>query len=215
MSKPIHWTVPDMWRGGECYVIGGGPSLGDVDLSVLRGHRVIAVNMAYARCPFADVMVFGDEPFPMLAARAAEKSKILPLTHFGGLRVTKAERNLDSALKCLVVKQDKTTMGISRDPSVSRWNHNSGGLAIQIARHLGVRRIILLGFDMRSNAKGQHNWHEHYGKRDHKFNPYKRFITALRQIAADLDAEGISCVNATPDTALDCFEVVPMESVLP
>ena len=37
----------DGWGAWRTYVLCGGPSLRDVDLGFLRGHRVIAVNDAF------------------------------------------------------------------------------------------------------------------------------------------------------------------------
>jgi len=54
------WRVPRLWPGGECFILGGGPSLKDVDMSRLKGHRVIAVNNAFKLADWIDVMFFGD-----------------------------------------------------------------------------------------------------------------------------------------------------------
>jgi len=44
-QKLLHGTLPDgSWANERCYILGGGPSLKDFDLSATVGSRVIAVN---------------------------------------------------------------------------------------------------------------------------------------------------------------------------
>jgi len=49
-----------MWEGETAFIVGGGPSLLDVDISVLEGKRVIGVNNAYQLLPNAPFLVFHD-----------------------------------------------------------------------------------------------------------------------------------------------------------
>ena len=49
-----------MWDGGECFLLGGGPSLHEVDVNRLRGRRVIAINQGYKLGDWIDVLFFGD-----------------------------------------------------------------------------------------------------------------------------------------------------------
>ena len=60
LTKPPLWTAPRIWDGGECFILGGGPSLAAVDVGQLRGRRVIAVNQAYKLGDWIDVLFFGD-----------------------------------------------------------------------------------------------------------------------------------------------------------
>jgi len=59
-EKPPLWTAPRIWDGGECFILGGGPSLRVEQVSSLQGHRVIAVNQAYKLGNWIDVLFFGD-----------------------------------------------------------------------------------------------------------------------------------------------------------
>ncbi len=42
-----YWTIPRIWEGEPCVILGGGRSLSQVNLKLLTKSRVIAVNDAY------------------------------------------------------------------------------------------------------------------------------------------------------------------------
>ena len=56
----MHWPVPPEWTGETAFLVGGGPSVRDVDLSQIRG-RIIAINNSWELVPHADVLYFCDE----------------------------------------------------------------------------------------------------------------------------------------------------------
>ena len=39
--------LPKIWEGQTVFILGGGPSLNDVDLNLIKDRRVIGVNNAY------------------------------------------------------------------------------------------------------------------------------------------------------------------------
>ena len=52
--------------------------------------------------------------------------------------------------------------GISQNPRLVSWNGNSGAAAINFAVHAGVKRVVLLGFDMKLGVGTQQHWHDIY-----------------------------------------------------
>lgn len=191
------WSLPRLWPGAECFILGGGPSLQLVDVEALHGRRVIAVNNAHQAAPWADVMFYGDGPWLRDHRRA--------LLEFGGLKLTTCRSHVDEP-GIRVIDRDMINHGISTDPSVVRWNRSSGACAMNIAAHFGVRRITLLGFDMR-HVDGRKHWHPDLPG-DIADNPYPRFLEVFPKIAADLAAIGIEVVNATPGSALTVWPIV-------
>ncbi len=178
-------------------ILGGGPSLAQVDLSLLAGRHVIAVNNAYKLGPW-DVMFFGDGGW-----LRAERERLVSFT---GIKVTVAKEHLDEP-GLLVVKRSRGRFGISEDPGVLTWNLHSGACAINLAVHLGVRRIVLLGYDMRK-IDGQSNWHADYPPQPPSKNPYPRFLMPFEAIARDLARLQVEVVNATPGSALTAWPIV-------
>lgn len=198
------WVVPKLWPGQTCYVLGGGPGLSLVDVDRLRGERVIAVNMAFALGDWIPCMFFGD-------CRLYHTIK-KQLQTFAGLKVTTCNQHLDKP-GIQVVKRKNGSYGISADPGQLMWNLSSGACAIGLGAHFGVKRIVLCGFDMQ-NVNGHSNYHDLYGQAKNK-NPYPRFLRVFENIAKDLKARKIECVNATPGSALSHFPIVDIESVMP
>lgn len=199
------WAAPKIWLNGECYILGGGPSLKTVDVNRLRGKRVIAVNNAYRLGDWIDVMFFND-----LGWFRMHKQELLG---FAGLKVTTNVHCKDEPGICVIGKRN-SPYGISRDPAIVTWNKSSGACAINLAVHFGVRRIILLGFDMRK-IDGECNWHRDHQRVNDKKNPYPMFLRPFPLIAKQLEQQRVSCVNATPGSAIDVFPIVEPEEVMP
>lgn len=99
------------------------------------------------------------------------------------------------------------TYGISRDPGQLSWNLSSGACAINLAVHFGVKRIVLLGFDMHKGPSGEKGWHTNRVVLDAKSNPYPSFLKPFPRIAADLAKLGVEVVNACPGSALTVWPI--------
>lgn len=89
---------------------------------------------------------------------------------------------------------------------------NSGYQAINLAFHAGVRRIVLLGYDMQRTGGRSHWFGDHPGRLN-VASPYERWVRDFASIAADLEAEGVEVINASRETALECFRRAPIETV--
>lgn len=201
-ARPI---VPRLWLGSTIVCIGAGPSLTLHDVDVCRGRaRVIAVKDAIRLAPWADVLYGAGADVGRWWARNGEG-----LASFAGLRFT-----LDPAASrwATVLRQTGFT-GLESDPSGLRTGKNSGYQAINLAVHLGAAKIVLLGFDMQPDAKGQDHW---FGA--HPYHtapiPYRDFRELFPTIVEPLKAVGVEVLNATPGSALDCFQRVSLEEAL-
>ena len=195
------WVVPRLWPGADCYILGGGPSLALVDLEKLRGQRTIAVNQAYKVAPWADALFYGD----------AEWSRYNwdGLCTFAGLKVTTVREDLGKPA-IHVVERIMGTPGICLAAHRLAWNLSSGACAMNLAYHFGVRRIILLGFDMH-RERGD-NWHKDYDSQPYHARPtaqsYRKYLTAFPHIAADLARMKVDVVNATPGSKITAWPTV-------
>lgn len=198
------WTIPKMWPDSTVVVLGGGPSLADVDLTRLNGHRVIAVNNAYELGPW-EVMFFGD---PIWYRWAHNR---VGLSDFCGLKITSnIEHENEPGIK--VVRRGIRGQ-LSDDPSLITWGVNSGLAAITLAYQFGARRVLLLGFDFRF-VDGKANYHDEH-KREIRSTLFEdRFHVQFKQLAPQLEKKGVEVINCTPESALDVFPIMPLEDVL-
>lgn len=88
---------------------------------------------------------------------------------------------------------------------------NSGAGAINLAAHLGVKKIILLGYDMQYTG-GKRHWHGDHPKglaNAGKINAWPKEFAALAKTITHVDV-----VNCTRETALHCWPKRNLDEVL-
>ena len=226
-----------MWEDGECWVIGGGPSMpqqfgipGDVIssvytknegieayspyLSAIHGKHVIGVNAAFMLGQWIDIMIYGDGHFYWVNQER--------LISFHGLKIScnpNTRPGKPGVYGLKYVARDGTHLfGLSTKPNMISWNKNTGGAAISLAHKLGVRRILLLGFDMNLSEAGNQHWHSHYptaGKvRPAAQLPFKRHMECFGPIRRDAARLGVEILNVNPNSAIDEFPKVELKDVL-
>ena len=200
-----------MWPDSTVFILGGGPSLLDNDLSLLNGHNVLGVNQAYQiKSCNVPVCFSGDHRW-----WGWNKKKLLK---YEGLLVTCYPKFSSPPGRSIVNLNRITKKGIHSASSTEiAWNGNSGGSAVNVAYLLGAKRIVLLGYDM-THAKGNFNWHDEYPaikRRGGRWpNPYRRFLTCWQQIAIDAKSLGLEILNATEGGDLHQFPRVKLRSIL-
>ena len=222
-----------MWNGGTCYILGGGWSLArqfgvpenlikklenhtappselSPYLEPLHDKHCIGINKAYQIGPWIDVVFFGDCNWYVPEREALAK--------FPGLKVTCCPRfgnrpPRDPEQIRYMEKDSKKNMGISEENGKVAWNKNSGAAAVSLAYHLGVKKIVLLGFDMKNGPKEVSHWFGAHGNPTAKKkirSPYERHLPGFGTIAKDAKRLGLEIINASPDSAIDCFTKMPV-----
>lgn len=88
---------------------------------------------------------------------------------------------------------------------------NSGAAAINLAAHLGAKRIILLGYDCQKTG-GKTHWHGDHPHGLGNAGMIDRWAGRFAELARDLG--GVAVFNATRETALTCFPRVTLEDAL-
>lgn len=106
----------------------------------------------------------------------------------------------------------------AHEPGLGRsrihFGGNSGYQAVNLAFLRGARRIVLLGFDMQRGPAGESHWHGDHPGGLNRSLPVHAWLDAFPQLALDLAREGVRVLNASRQTALDCFVQVPLEVAL-
>lgn len=207
--------IPKVWLGERVFIVGGGPSAKSIDWELLRGQKVLGCNAAAFLLPYgiAQYSVFGDKPF-LEAFRMELRDYVLA----GGFLINATGRVIHPdnhwMFHVKTLKGSKS-WGISKDPEQVSWNRSTGGLAVNLAYLLGAREIVLIGFDMRAQAK-KHNWHNVYEPHYESFklaspkalpqpalNHYQvHFVHAFKRIAEDLKALQVPIWNTYKDSLL-------------
>ena len=232
------WKVPKMWEGGECWIIGGGPSVPrefgvpeeviarvllkelpvsaySPYLSAIHDKHVIGVNAAFLIGDWIDMVFFGDGRFYFDNKKALCAYSKMKITCNTNIQKKKGVHSIK-----YLQKQGNHPHGITTQPGTVSWNNNSGAASISLAAQLGVKKIYLLGFDMKAGEKGNQHFHSHYkhGKINAPKNPMKlpfhRHLQCFPSIARDAKRLGIEIINVNPNSAITVFKRVKLSEVL-
>ncbi len=194
-------------------IIAGGPSLTREDVAKVEQADVdiIGINNAYQICNRLTIHYACDtkwwrahwDKIPNGPARYSLKDD--------------RKKQGDPGMPGVTQLQMADRSGLSKDWPKICWGGNSGYQAINLAYLLGYKKVILLGYDMQETG-GKAHFHE-----DHAFpgsmNPnrstfhkWKKDFGILGSIIHKIG--GFKVVNATRQTALECFPRVDLEKLL-
>jgi hypothetical protein len=253
MARPGYWDVPPLWQGRNAFIIGGGPSLtrqagfsGRIEygnnkeimekisqmLKPIHGSRVIGVNNAFELGNWVDICFFGDCHWENWEANNEK------LKRFKGLIVhccPHPDRGKfpHTVPKILFVRRHEKRGIQTAYKDIVAWNGNSGGAAINLAYLLGAKRVILFGFDMKPDRKGDNkNFHSRHfdnqtirktdlGKAPPEPKSGKdvraklnQFIWNMDVVAKDAKRLGFEILNACPGSRMESFPIISIEEGL-
>jgi hypothetical protein len=230
------WTAPSIWTDGECFILGGGPSMPrqfgvpeetikavmtgkqpasaySEYLSPIHNKHVIGINNAYKIGDWLDALFFGDCGWYVVYR--------LALLELQCLKVTCCDRFANKSEKSslgikYLARNRKKTLGISEDPTTVCWNNNSGFAAISLAAHFGVKRIVLLGFDMTLDSSRVSHWHGSHHPQNKKppIPAFARHMRGAMFIQQDAERLGIEVLNCSDISTLTEFKKVNLQDVL-
>lgn len=99
------------------------------------------------------------------------------------------------------IKGNGKLPGLSRDPTVIHEGRNSGYQLIGLVYHFGVKRIILVGYDMQRDKDGPSHHHGDHPEGFANGDP-KGWVNRYDPLGRDLQSEGVEIVNCSIRTAL-------------
>jgi hypothetical protein len=175
-----------------------------------RGRNVIAVNDTYKLHPWADVLYCGDGEWWHVHKGAPEFEGERWAAYNDKYRpeeMRKAAELYDIKLIYAMYGD-----GFSPKPDTLHYGANSGYAAVNLALHFGCKTIVLTGFDMRY-IDGKCHW---FGLHAFGSNPKSDFTDWLTRFegAAATVPDDVRIVNATPGSALRCFEMMDLKDAL-
>jgi hypothetical protein len=198
------YPVPPLWEGATAFILGGGPSLHDVDLSRVKNEKVIGINEAYTFGDWVDFTFIGNNKYYVRHKNA--------LADYRGQIGCAGGKSYNDP-NVLTVYKSNTICTMQRG-RIGMAN-NSGIGAINLAMQLGVREIVLLGFDM--GLKNGINWHKNnvtiqFQKKQITERYYETVRKTMCNRVVDIVyGAGIDVYNCTPQTSLDCFPVMTLD----
>ncbi len=207
VASPIkvkYSTVPKLFKDETIYIIGGGPSLNNFDFRTLTGKKTIAINKAVIYHPTADILYWTDGRFYTWFKNEVDNYKGLKFALKPGSLYTNDIK---------ILRKGKPH-GLEEDPQTLSHGFNSGYAAINLAYHLGAKRIILLGFDM-TNDGNQTHFHDGYPTRAAGNRIYEdKFLPGFKQLSSEIKNKGIGVYNASPHSRLKDFPIITLNQAL-
>lgn len=220
-------TILRSWEGETVVLLGGGPSLSDEQVAVVRrGHcRVIAVNDAYLLSPWADVLYAADYRWWAWHSKGIEKS-VLKLTAdqvrerfeaFTGERCSIQHGDVELVDRRIHIVRNKTFphhgVGLSLNQDAIVTGRNSIFQALNLAVLAGGTRIILLGVDGKVSSDGRSHFHGGHPSPTPPmfFEEMRRTFSAAEHA---IKQTGVEVLNCSPGSFIDSFPKVSLESTL-
>jgi len=202
-SNIKYTKVKPIWKGETVFIVGGGPSLSKFNFNLLKGRNIIAINKSIKSCPWAQILYWTDSRVYSWLKDDIEK--------FKGDKYTIKPFNTPLNVKAL---KNTGTSGLELDPVGIRHGNNSGFAAINLAYHLGVKRIILLGFDMGNIGQKSH-YHDGYPVLMTSNKTYEeRMLPTFNSLVKPLEENGVEIINASMVSKIKCFKRMPIEKAL-
>lgn len=223
------WDIPNIWKDGTCWIVGGGPSvatqfhipkkvadkvsLGQAPMntfspymSLLHDKHVIGINGAFKLGEWIDICYFGDRNWYFDNKKELDtfKGTVVGCAEF--LQVEGWQKE-----NVRFVKKSTLPYGIETEKGHVRWNYNSGLSAINLAYHLGCKRVILLGFDMALNSEGKGHWHNQYNGVTNM--PFARHLVGVDTIAEDAKRLGLEIINASQTSVMTQFPKINVKDI--
>jgi hypothetical protein len=188
---------PD-WQGKRIAIVASGPSTKKEDVHKLRGRLpVIAIKENVELAPWADIVYGCDYPW-------WQNNNGLP--KFSGLKLAFARETARFPDVLLVNIQPRDDSILVDEPLKIGSGGNSGFQALNLAVQFGAVGIMLIGFDMQDRS-GVH-WYGRNngpGRNNPSQDNFKRWIAAFTKASGRLRDLGVTVINVSPITDLDCF----------
>lgn len=207
--------------------LASGPSLDASDVEYVRQKHVVvvAINDTIKLAPWAHVIYSSDQLWwarnhKTVKALSGLKVRINPKKdqmgptlkhHCAGCR-----RRIAVNGKCwcegIITLENAGPVGLSLKEDTICYGDNSGYAAINVAVHLGAKRILLLGYDMGPDQKGRKHFYDTHATTI--TSPYYKFRKRFQTIVEPLKEAGIQVINCSRRTALDAFPTAALRDVL-
>lgn len=197
---------PD-WRGEAVAIVGSGPSIKGMDLSILKDRiHTVAIKVAVDLCPWAEVCYGCDAPWWI-------DRKGLP--KFSGVKIFHgiAAKQFPGLHRC-EIELTKDNLLVEQPMHIGNGG-NSGFQALNLAVQFGATDIVLVGLDCHN--RGGIHW---YGRNTwlNANNPmgtnFMRWMKGFEVARKDAERMGITVLNASMESEIRSFKKMALPEVM-
>lgn len=202
--------VPCLYQDEVAVLFATGPSLTKEQVELVRPYhasgkvRAFGCNDSYKIVDYLDVHYACDSAW-WDVHETAPLEALAPTAHIWTQCAKSATR-----LRINHIKGSYTRGLYIKSNDHIHFGHNSGFQLLNLAYHYGIRKFILLGYNM-GLVRGQyHYFGKHPGKLQ-KTSAFDKFITSFNELQPEIKE---MVVNCTSESALTCFRLGNLEQEL-
>lgn len=201
------------FHNNTVFVIGGGPSVSNVNLADLRDKNVLCLNSAYKYFDSCSAILWCDSSW---AANRDDELRQHPAIKLGCIssgRTAMADYSRKTIGDSTVLAK---TGSSGYDPNIMNVKgNNSGTMAINLLMNMAVKTIILIGFDMNASRNRSH-FHSDYDCVVSKNIYTDMFIPNFVELVQAAKPYNINTtvLNASPESALNIFRKIQLKDYI-
>ena len=190
----------NLHQGKNIFILASGPSLDDLDLSLLKNKMVMGLNRStlvypksYYQCVF-DHRLFD-----------------LYLDDYKNVRQLFTLEGRPLGLPFKLLGGD----GFSFDLEDGIYSgYTISYFALQVVVYMGFKNIFFLGLDLKHDGSKTHFFGQDQKTIDHEKTEFPRMFKMLNYGAEVLASKNIKVYNCSPVSTLDCFSKISYEEAL-
>lgn len=187
----------------DVFIVGGGPSVKEIDLDKLKGKKIIAVNNAYKLFSELTAIYWADGSWADQHHKGLDQHSCQ--LRFHSRNKPKLDDKHKGPYGCTVLKKTGD-YGYDPEPHHVRGN-NSGVQALNLIINMKPKRIFLLGFDMRRIDNKTH-WHDDHILQVPSDVYTDMFIPSINSLAEELKNYNTpDIINCSLYSAVRCFKI--------
>jgi hypothetical protein len=192
-----------LYQGQTLFLVGGGPSLGDVDLDLLRQDGVITLGLNNVPLVFKPNLWLGaDKPqcFSPHIFALPEVTRFMPSSRKD--EVVSGRPVIEYANTLFFGTQAGFTPHAFLQPSRDLvWWRSVFPMALQLAHRLGFRKVFLVGCDL--SYGGTYAWETDLTAAQAQYSQrtYDDDVSRLAQLMPTFQANGFTVESCTPGSA--------------
>jgi len=196
------------WKNQRCFIIGGGTSVSQLEISKLKSEKIIALNRSFETCMFAPIMHSCDSRF----YRWIQASKLGPenqalYNQYKGLKTWLDTHDYPFGPEVYTIPY-LGPHGLSLDLSKGIFGGNCSGFSgLSLALALGANPIYLLGYDFYVEPEKTHH-HAGYPLANLNENVLLDYVKQFEIVANTYKKEGFKIFNTNEKSRLRCFDFI-------
>lgn len=201
-------SIPRLFEGEKAFVMATGPSFNEETVEriyAVDGFRYVGISDCYRICPFVDFFYACDDRW-----WTHHYQKVMDWDGSKNgywcteVRTKKKHDNLN-------LITGRSGKGLSEKQNLIHYGSNSGYQIMNCASLLGIKTMILIGYNMQIVDKQAHFFGDHPQGMSRN-NSYHSFASQFKSI--DYKKMGVTIINTAQPTKLDAFPKMPLDDAI-